>query len=135
MSKVNNIFDLIESGIRAESLRQKTIGNNVANLNTPGYRRKDVNFTLLNTEEEYSIAKSLLDYPRQIKLAAESYEPSVISSYLLDLCGNFNRLYQKERIITSDEVSTQARMLLVSGIQPVVKSGLAILGIKAPERM
>jgi arginyl-tRNA synthetase len=97
--------------------------------------RKDVNFTLLNTDEEYSIAKSLLDYPRQIKLAAESYEPSVISSYLLDLCGIFNRLYQKERIITSDEVSTQARMLLVKGIQIVVKSGLAILGIKAPERM
>lgn len=44
MSKVNNIFDIIESGIKAESLRQKTIGNNVANLNTPGYRRKDVNF-------------------------------------------------------------------------------------------
>ena len=45
MSKVNNMFDIIEAGIRAESLRQKTIGNNVANLETPGYRRKDVNFT------------------------------------------------------------------------------------------
>ena len=45
MSKVDNIFDIIESGIRAETLRQKTIGNNIANLNTPGYRRKDVNFT------------------------------------------------------------------------------------------
>ncbi len=45
MSKVNNMFDLIEAGLRAENLRQKTIGNNVANLETPGYRRKEVKFT------------------------------------------------------------------------------------------
>jgi flagellar basal-body rod protein FlgB len=44
MSKTNNIFDLIEAGIRAESLRQKAIANNVANMNTPGYRRIDVRF-------------------------------------------------------------------------------------------
>ncbi len=97
--------------------------------------RKDVNFTLLNTEEEYSIAKSLLDYPRQIKLAAESYEPSIISSYLLELCSLFNRFYQRERIITSEEDSTRARILLIKAVQTVVKSGLALLGIKAPERM
>jgi len=44
MSKINNIFDIIEAGIKAESLRQKTIANNVANLQTPGYRRVDVRF-------------------------------------------------------------------------------------------
>jgi flagellar basal-body rod protein FlgB len=44
MSKTNNIFDLIEAGIRAESLKQKAIANNVANMNTPGYRRIDVRF-------------------------------------------------------------------------------------------
>ena len=44
MSKVNNIVDIIEAGIRAESLRQKAIANNVANLETPGYRRVDVKF-------------------------------------------------------------------------------------------
>jgi len=44
MSKVNDIFDVIEVGIRAESLRQQTIANNVANLQTPGYHRVDVKF-------------------------------------------------------------------------------------------
>ncbi len=44
MSKINNIIDIIEAGIKAESLRQKTIANNVANLQTPGYRRVDVKF-------------------------------------------------------------------------------------------
>ena len=44
MSRENNIIDIIEAGIRAESLRQKAISNNIANLETPGYRRIDVRF-------------------------------------------------------------------------------------------
>ena len=44
MSKINNIVEIIEAGIRAESLRQKAIANNVANLQTPGYCRVDVKF-------------------------------------------------------------------------------------------
>jgi flagellar basal-body rod protein FlgB len=44
MSKTDSIIDLIEVGIKAEGLRQKAIANNVANLETPGYRRLDVKF-------------------------------------------------------------------------------------------
>jgi len=44
MSKTDSIIALIEAGIRAEGLRQKAIANNVANLETPGYRRIDVKF-------------------------------------------------------------------------------------------
>jgi flagellar basal-body rod protein FlgB len=44
MSKTNSIVDFLEAGIRAESLRQKAIANNIANLETPGYRRIDVKF-------------------------------------------------------------------------------------------
>lgn len=44
MSKIGGINDLIEAGIRAEGLRQKTIASNVANIQTPGYRRFDIKF-------------------------------------------------------------------------------------------
>ncbi len=44
MSKTNNIIDIIDAGIQAESLRQKAIASNVANLQSPGYRRIDVKF-------------------------------------------------------------------------------------------
>jgi flagellar basal-body rod protein FlgB len=47
MSKTSNILDFLEAGIRAESLRQKTIANNIANLETPGYRRIGVKFEKL----------------------------------------------------------------------------------------
>ena len=44
MSKTSSIVELLEAGLRAESLRQKAIANNVANLETSGYRRIDVKF-------------------------------------------------------------------------------------------
>ena len=44
MIKDSTIFDLLESGMRAEGLRQQTIANNIANMNTDGYRRTDINF-------------------------------------------------------------------------------------------
>lgn len=94
-----------------------------------------IDFSVFSTEEEHSIIKSLEDYPRKIKLVAEVFEPAILCSYLLDLCSVFNRFYQKERIITDDKNKTDARMLLVKGVQAVTKSGLGVLGIKGPERM
>ena len=44
MSRTENIFDFLDAGIKAENLRQKSIANNISNLNTPGYRRLDVKF-------------------------------------------------------------------------------------------
>jgi len=70
MSKINNIVDIIEAGIRAESLRQKTIANNVANLDTPGYRKVDVKFKEL-------LAKAL-DSSEDVDLSeveAQIYQP------------------------------------------------------------
>lgn len=62
MSRANNIGDLIEAGIRAESLRQKAISNNIANLETPGYRRIDVKFEellakCLNSKDTINLSK------------------------------------------------------------------------------
>jgi len=97
--------------------------------------KKDVDHQIFSTEEETRLIKLLEDYPRKIKQAADTYEPSLICSHLIELCSTFNRFYQKQRIITEDLRSTQARMLLAKAIQIVLKNGLSILGIRAPERM
>jgi len=70
MSKTSSILDFLEAGIRAESLRQKAIANNIANLKTPGYRRLDVKF------EEF-LTKALgsggsIDFS---KIEAQIYQP------------------------------------------------------------
>jgi len=58
MSKTIDTIELLEAGLRAESLRQKTIANNVANLETPGYRRVDVKFEELLAKALDSSGKS-----------------------------------------------------------------------------
>jgi len=71
MSKTNAIMDFLEAGIKAETLRQKAIANNVANLETPGYRRFDVKF-------EELLAK-ILDSPGEIELGQlepQIYQPN-----------------------------------------------------------
>ena len=70
MSQISNIIDFLEAGIKAESLRQKAIANNVANLETPGYRRIDVKF-------EELLAKAL-DSPGAVDLGeieSQIYQP------------------------------------------------------------
>ncbi|MFC1652520.1 flagellar basal body rod protein FlgB [Planctomycetota bacterium] len=47
MAKIGNIIDLLEAGAKAEGLRQQAIASNVANLETPGYRRSDIRFEQL----------------------------------------------------------------------------------------
>jgi arginyl-tRNA synthetase len=94
-----------------------------------------VNFNILSTEEEVSIIKLLENFPQVVKFSAESYEPSFVCSFLIDLCAAFNHFYQKHRIISDDTDSTDSRMLMVKTIQVTLKKGLFLLGIQAPERM
>ena len=96
---------------------------------------QEIDYKVFSTDEESILIKLLEDFPRRVRFAAEGYEPAFICSFLIDLCSTFNRFYQKHRIVTDDERSSSARMFLVKAIQVTVKSGLSLLGIKAPERM
>ena len=70
MPQSNNIVDLLQAGIRAEGLRQKTIASNLANIETPGYRRLDITF-------EDMLAKALngSDSLDPEELEPELYQP------------------------------------------------------------
>jgi flagellar basal-body rod protein FlgB len=70
VSKISNIVDLLEAGIKAEGLRQKAIANNVANLETPGYRRIDVKFEELLAKTLNSPGTADLS-----KIEAQIYQP------------------------------------------------------------
>lgn len=71
MSKTNEIIGMLESGIRAEILRQKVITNNVANLETPGYKRQAVKFEELLSKAIESPGKAGL-----AEIEAEVYQPN-----------------------------------------------------------
>ena len=75
MSNDINMIGYLQAGIKAESVRQQAIAGNIANMNTPGYRRIDVRFAELLRE-----ALELNDEPTASELEAQLFQPKGISS-------------------------------------------------------
>ena len=94
----------------------------------------DFNGELLN-DEEIKIVKKLLLYPMIFKNAALAREPHRITFYLQELAGLFHPYYHRHRVISEDTELTKARLALCEAVMIVLKHGLKILGVKAPERM
>lgn len=84
-------------------------------------------------EVERFVARQLLYFPDVVYEAATSYHPNLLAAYLVELAKLYNLFYQKCRIIDSDRV--QFRLKLSSQVGEVLKKGLDLLGIEAPERM
>jgi arginyl-tRNA synthetase len=95
----------------------------------------EINFSLLDKEEEKSLIDTLSAFPEEIILAAEHYDPSRLTRYALDLASGFHSFYNACRIKGEDEELMQARLGLANAVKTVLKSDLEILGVDAPERM
>jgi arginyl-tRNA synthetase len=98
-------------------------------------RRIAQDLALLKEDEEFSIIKKLLQYPMVFEGAAVSCEPHRITYYLQELAGMFHSYYNKHRVISDDSNLTNARLCLCKAVQIVLKEGLSMLGVSAPERM
>lgn len=95
----------------------------------------DINYELLKEDETFALIKNLSQFPSTILKAAEFYEPSLISNYLIDVCGSLNRFYNTHRVLSDDDELTRARIFLVDSTRQVIKNGLTLLGMHAPDRM
>lgn len=100
----------------------------------------DVN--CLNFEEEQRVIELLADFPESIIDAGRNNDPYFVAIHLLKLASAFNKFYQRktednqsDKIISDNEELTKARMALVKSVQIVIKEGLRLLSIKAPEEM
>jgi arginyl-tRNA synthetase len=95
----------------------------------------DADLDLLSAPEEIRIIKKLLMYPMIFENAVNAHEPHRITFYLQELSGMFHPFYNKYRIVGDDPALTGARLQLCEAIRIVLRDGLAILGISAPEKM
>jgi arginyl-tRNA synthetase len=96
----------------------------------------------LDDAVELSLMRQLALYPRMIESAATAHEPHRIAFYLYDLASEFHALWTRGRdmphlrfIITNDAELTKARLALVQSVVSVLASGLAVLGVTAPDEM
>ncbi|CAB5157861.1 Arginyl-tRNA synthetase (EC [Olavius algarvensis associated proteobacterium Delta 3] len=90
---------------------------------------------LLTTPEDIQLIKTLARFPDTLQAAARMMEPHRVSYYLMDLASGFHAYYNKRRVLTDDQGLTQARLTLVLGVQTVIRNGLRLLGVSAPDRM
>ncbi|MFH1102764.1 MAG: arginine--tRNA ligase [Pseudomonadota bacterium] len=89
----------------------------------------------LNTQEEIQLLKALSRYPDVICCSAEFMEPHRITFFLMELASLFHAYYNKHRVLTEDPGLTSARMSLVLAVKEVIRNGLSLLGVSAPETM
>jgi arginyl-tRNA synthetase len=89
-----------------------------------------------NTIEEVSLLRAIHRFPEVIEEAAKSFSPNLLCNYLFDLAQKFNLFYQKHKILQSRiQSQKEFRLQLTQAVGQVIKNGLYLLGIKAPERM
>jgi arginyl-tRNA synthetase len=85
--------------------------------------------------EEQELIKRLLDFPALVSGAAEALEPQRVASYLHDTAAVAHLWYHKHHVLNEPAPIMNARLVLVRAAQIVLRNGLQILGISAPERM
>jgi len=94
-----------------------------------------VDFTPLALSEEQTLIKRLLQFPDVVAGAGRAREPHRVAYYLGELAGVFHPYYKAHRIITDDRALLLARLGLCAAVGQVVRNGLGILGVSAPESM
>ncbi|HEX5972594.1 MAG TPA: arginine--tRNA ligase [Gemmatimonadaceae bacterium] len=91
--------------------------------------------SVLTLPEETALMKALLDFPALVAGAAEALEPHRVATYLHDTAGKVHLWYHKAHVLNEPEPITRARLLLARASQIVLRNGLSMLGISAPDRM
>ena len=95
----------------------------------------EATLAVLTEPEEQELIKALADLPTLVESAAETLEPHRIATYLHDNAGRIHLWYHKAHVLNEPAEIMKARLLLARAAQIVVKNGLSLLGVTAPDRM
>ena len=98
-------------------------------------RQADVDMSLLSGEAERALLKQIAQFCEEIKLAARDYDPSHINRYLQELAACFHRFYTACRIKGEEPAVRDARLKLADDTRIVLRNGLKLIGVDAPEKM
>jgi len=89
----------------------------------------------LALDEEIALIRKMAEFPSLIQEVVTVLEPHRLTYYLTELASGFHRYYNHHRIITKNKEKSQARLLLALAVKIVIKNGLGLLGVSAPEAM
>ncbi|MEG0873026.1 MAG: arginine--tRNA ligase [Clostridia bacterium] len=115
--------------VRTQSILKK------ANFDISKIKSQNIDYGMLSNECEIELIKKIEKFPEIIKTAANEYEPSILTRYIVDIASLFSKFYNDCMVIEEEESLKQVRCILVYATSIVLKNGLSILGIECPNKM
>jgi arginyl-tRNA synthetase len=102
-------------------------------INVPEF--SEIDSSLLVEPEELKLLKMMSGFPQVLEASALDLAPHKIIFYLMELAGQLHSYYNKHKVLTDDEPLSNARLCLIRALQVVLKNGLDMVGLSAPNRM
>lgn len=87
------------------------------------------------TPQALALGQRLADFPDMLAAAAGELAPHAVAFYLRDLAGDFHAFYNSDRVLVDDETVKLARLAMLAATRQVLRNGLAVIGVSAPQRM
>ena len=136
-SQDNPVFYVQYAHARISSILRQVKERGIDVSGISALKNDDITIDLspLTLPEEAAIIRRLSEFPEVVEEAAKSLEPHRITFYVFDVASMFHSYYNHHRVITEDEKLTYARIAFVTAIMTIIKNGLALMGISAPDRM
>ena len=127
----NPVFYVQYVHARISSIHRKAEADG---LDVSGFVPSDL--SALETPEDIALIKALARYPEAVETAGAFMEPHRITYYLMTLAAAFHTYYNRHRVLCEDDLKlTRARLYLITAVQKVIRNGLALLGVSAPDSM
>ncbi len=101
-----------------------------AEMNLP-----EPDWSALTDDEAQALLRLMSRFPDVIKEAAEKYEPSMVTRAVTDIAQAFNKYYYEHRILDGDPAQAAARIAMTRATASLIRTGLYLIGIEAPEKM
>jgi arginyl-tRNA synthetase len=99
----------------------------------PGLAAADT--SALAADQELALLALLMEYPDVLENAARDLAPHLVAFYLRELAAGLHSYYNATRMLVEDEKLKRARLALVAAVRQVLRNGLALLGVSAPDKM
>lgn len=96
---------------------------------------KDVDLSPLKAPREASLLQKLAEYPEMLEKALDELGPHQVAFYLRDLAGELHSYYNAERVLVDDVPTKMARLALILATRQVLRNGLSLIGVSAPNQM
>ncbi|MDM8217675.1 arginine--tRNA ligase [Parasutterella secunda] len=95
----------------------------------------EMDLSALSDKNAQALIARISEFPETLSVAAKECAPHTLCFYLKDLAGDFHAFYNAERVLVEDEAARNARLALLLAARQVLRNGLDLLGVSAPEKM